>query len=349
MIKREVCEAIVPAEYVDEDEFNEFKSETPRNQDLKYLVELLDWDNEFLTKKNDGGVIRKMLKKGIGYETPVHNSNVRVHLVGYYQVASKDKLIKFDERKNLRFRLSEGADVAVVKGLELVCHKMKVNEKNRVYILNEYGFNHGDCKLDRFKSLNGFDSKLPDHYRLVYEIELVSFEIKKQIHELSLKERFELSNAEKERATEFFKQSKFNLALKCYSDILKAIGPPETNLSMELKDDDKAKRNELLVTNYNNMALCYLKLGMPKEAYKYVEWALEIEPNNIKAIYRKGLSFYDRNEFNQAIEQFNRCLELDPNNKPAKNQIQLAQKQLQKYANKEKQIFSNLFQVLAKD
>lgn len=345
MIRSELCEASIAPEYVVEDLFNE--DQIPKGERLLYTVELLDWENEYLTRKNDGGVIRKLLKKGIGYEVPAINSMVTVNLVGYYQT-SDERIHKFDERQNLKFRLSEGCESGVVRGLEYALYKMKVMEKNRVYILRKYSFGQ-DCKLEHLaEHLTSADlGQLSDHRRLVYEVELVSFETRKLICAMSIGERFDLCETEKIRGADYFKQDKFHLSLKCYSDILKAIGPPDT--LPDLSDKQKSMKTEFVTASYNNMSLCYLKLKMPKEALKYADWCLQLDPTNLKALYRKGLANYDRNDFKQSIELFNRCLELDPDNKAAKNQINLAERQIKKYENKEKQVFSNLFQVLAND
>lgn len=273
---------------------------------------------------------------------------VTINLIGYYQTRDQNNCIilnKFDERTNFKFKLSEGSEVGLVRGAEFAIYKMKINEKNRVYVLKKYS-THFDYDLNQLNAK--LNCKLPDNYeKLIYEIELKSFEIKKQIWQLSIKERFKLCETEKRRGAEFFKQNKLHLSLKCYSEILQAIGPPKSQL--DLTQEEEKSKTEFMINSYNNMTLCFLKLKMPKEALKYADWALVIDANNLKALYRKGLANYDRNDFKQAIELFNRCIELDPNNKAARNQINLCQQQIEKYANKEKQIFSKLFEALAND
>lgn len=353
MLKGELCEASIAPGYLTGDLFN--ADQVPRGQQLLYTVELIDWENEFLSKRNDGGVMRQVLQKGTGYETPTVNSMVTINLVGYFQAANSAGLTKFDERTGLRFRLGEGSELAVVRGLEFAIYKMKPNESNRVYVLRKYSL-HLDYGLDqlneRLRAVNGDRAaaaiELPvDYERLVYEVQLVAFEPARQVWQMTVEERFGLCERERVRGAEFFRQpNKLQLSLKCYSEILQAIGPPN---SLEMTDEQRLLRRELLTSAYNNIALCYLKLRMPKEALKYVERTLTIDANNLKAIYRKGLANFDRNDFVQAIELFNRCLELEPNNRAARNQIVLAQQQIERYENKEKQIFSRLFDALAKD
>lgn len=61
MIQKELCEAIISSDYVVDDLFNEDQLKIPRNQQLIYTIELLDWENEYLSRKNDGGVLRTYL------------------------------------------------------------------------------------------------------------------------------------------------------------------------------------------------------------------------------------------------------------------------------------------------
>lgn len=354
MLKNEICEASISPHYVTDDLFNEHRDRIPRDRQLLYTVELIDWDNEFLSRRNDGGVMRRVLAKGAGYETPAVNSMVTVNLTGHFQTrdpATGDLcLTKFDQRNGVCFRLSEGTETAVVRGLEFAIYKMKPNELNRVYVQRRYAL-HLDFGLEQLNGqlrAVGALAQVPEQFeRLIYEVQLISFQLRKQIWQMEMDERFQLCDQERARGAEFFRQGKLSLSLKCYSEILQAIGPPDGNL--QVPEHRQPARKELLITAYNNMALCYLKLRMPKEALKYVDWTLAIDADNLKAIYRKGLANYDRNDFQQAIEHFNRCLELDPNNRAARNQIALAQQQIERYQNKEKQIFSRLFDALAKD
>ena len=348
MSKGELCEASISPHYATDDPFNEERERIPRDQQLLYTIELLDWENEFLSRRADGGVIRSVLRKGDGYETPTVNSTVIVHLTGHFQTRDQTsgdvRLTQFDCRSGVRFRLGEGSELAVVRGLEFALYKMKPNETNRVYVQKRYAL-HLDFGLEQLNGqlrAAGCTVELPDHFeRLVYEVQLVSFEPCQQIWQMTLDERFQLCEQERARGAEFFLQGKLGLSLKCYSEILQAIGPPDGNL--QLPEERRPARNELLTSAYNNIALCYLKLRMPKEALKYADWTLAIDGDNLKAIYRKGLANYDRNDFQPAIEHFNRCLALDPNNRAARNQIALAQQQIERYESKEKKIFSRLF------
>ena len=55
-----------------------------------------------------------------------------------------------------------------------------------------------------------------------------------------------------------------------------------------LVGEEKRKRDDLMLTAYLNMAACYLKLDKNLDAVHSCEKALEMEPRNEKALYRRA-------------------------------------------------------------
>lgn len=75
--------------------------------------------------------------------------------------------------------------------------------------------------------------------------------------------------------------------------------------------------------------------------------ALKLEPNNIKALYRRGQCNLAVNEFKEALADFQMVLELDSSNKAAQNQIQICKHKIKEANEKEKRIYANMFTKLA--
>ncbi len=67
-----------------------------------------------------------------------------------------------------------------------------------------------------------------------------------------------------------------------------------------------------------NMALCSLKLGNYKECIDNCNLALQLEPNNVKAFYRKACAYIGLAEYEQATALLKKAEELDPQNKEIK-------------------------------
>lgn len=60
------------------------------------------------------------------------------------------------------------------------------------------------------------------------------------------------------------------------------------------------------------MSACFTKLMNFNEAKRYAEKALEIEPNNIKALLKQANCFQMLKEYHKAIDAFENILKLDP-------------------------------------
>ena len=72
-----------------------------------------------------------------------------------------------------------------------------------------------------------------------------------------------------------------------------------------------------MVSVHLNLALCYLKFNPVNsfEARSSAQSALEIEPNNVKGLFRKGQALQAMGECNEAILAFQQVVEIEPENK----------------------------------
>jgi tetratricopeptide (TPR) repeat protein len=72
-------------------------------------------------------------------------------------------------------------------------------------------------------------------------------------------------------------------------------------------------------------------LGKNEEAIKYLDKALEIDPNNANALTSKGLALYNLGNYQEAVKYHDKALEINPNGGPALNNKGLALYGLGKY------------------
>lgn len=70
---------------------------------------------------------------------------------------------------------------------------------------------------------------------------------------------------------------------------------------------------------------------------------LTLDKDNVKALYRRGQSILEMGEIDNALVDFQRVLELEPTNKAALNQVTLCKKKISDYNNKQKQVYSKMF------
>jgi tetratricopeptide (TPR) repeat protein len=59
------------------------------------------------------------------------------------------------------------------------------------------------------------------------------------------------------------------------------------------------KLNQALM--YNNIALCHLKRSEFQEGLYYLNLCLDLEPNNVKALYRKAQVYLNLKHYSKAI------------------------------------------------
>ena len=82
-----------------------------------------------------------------------------------------------------------------------------------------------------------------------------------------------------------------------------------------LSDEEKKKVNTLKLPIQLNLAQCYIKQRKYKDAIKQCDKALEIEPANVKALFRKGKAFNALDDWEEATRNLKKALEIDPKNK----------------------------------
>lgn len=153
---------------------------------------------------------------------------------------------------------------------------------------------------------------------------------------LDSEENIEQAKIYKEKGTGYLKQEKYKLALKMYE---RSYGFVNTLETPEAKDIKKAL--------YLNKSLCNLKLKDYYATETECNKALEIEPNNVKALYRRGQSYYSRGDYEQSLVDFKRIKELEPENKAAQNQMALCNQQIRAYEQKQKSLYANMFSKFA--
>lgn len=74
---------------------------------------------------------------------------------------------------------------------------------------------------------------------------------------------------------------------------------------------------------------------------------LELEANNIKALYRRGQCNLAVGDYHEAIQDFQDVMKLDPMNKAAQNQIRVCSQKTREASDRERKIYANMFTKLA--
>jgi FK506-binding protein 4/5 len=294
---------------------------------VRLKIEMLGLFQDDVLKGKEDGLLRFRLKESDGTSCPKDGAEITCHLAAFLLDGTKL------EERDVCFTLGEGAEVGIPRGVELALQHMKLFEKSRFLFQRSLGFRPIPDRLIQ---------KLPHNYEeLVYEIRLNQFDNAKEVWELSNEDRLTSAQSFKDKGTAYFKQQKYELAVKFYSKVIYYLGPPD---SESFGTDE---RGQVLLAGYLNLAQTYLKLDKPFDAIKNCELALQIDSTSVKARYRKGLAHMKCKEFDVAIELFKQVIESDPNNRAALKELAACTSLIKTSKAKERNTFRNMFEKFA--
>lgn len=170
----------------------------PPNATLVFEIELYDWKLEDITKKKDGGVCKRIIKDGEGWDTPNKGATCNIEYIGMLDE-------RVFEKREVTFCLGEGSEENLVPAIEVAVRKMKKGERCEIIAKPEYAFG---------VNVGKGEFSIPDNYEEVkFEIFLKSFENVKETYEMDNNERIEQAILVKTKGTKYFKVSPFSIYL----------------------------------------------------------------------------------------------------------------------------------------
>ncbi|XP_026351418.2 sperm-associated antigen 1 isoform X2 [Ursus arctos] len=117
---------------------------------------------------------------------------------------------------------------------------------------------------------------------------------------LTEKEKTSLATREKEKGNEAFNSGDYEEAIMYYTRSISVLPT---------------------VAAYNNRAQAELKLQNWNSAFWDCEKVLELEPGNLKALLRRATTYKHQNKLQEAIEDLNKVLNVEPDNELAKKTL----------------------------
>jgi peptidyl-prolyl isomerase D len=109
-------------------------------------------------------------------------------------------------------------------------------------------------------------------------------------------------------------------------------------------ESDTKILDTIQLTNLTNLAACELKLHDYEDVRFSCNAAIKIDPNNIKAYYRRGLANLELKNYEAALDDLKMALKLSPNNKAVISEFERAKKFLLSYRAAEKTHYKKMFQ-----
>lgn len=165
----------------------------------------------------------------------------------------------------------------------------------------------------------------------------------------------------KEQGNLAFKEGDYPAAIAAYHQIYMYVngysssgggGPPGLTgqTTKQVTPEEMVQIRELKLAHYCNLAMCHMKHG-PKylKARDNCTKALAIDPDNVKALFRRGKCYAQLNELDEAKADFERVLQLQPENSDAKRELRSLRGAFEKLRKREQKKFAGMFDRINQD
>lgn len=272
----------------------------------------------------DGGVIKKILKHAADdAQSPPASASVTAHYVG---TLSDGTEFDSSRKRGEPFTFTIGQN-QVIKGWDEGFASMKVGEKAILTVRSDYGYGEA-----------GSPPKIPADATLKFDVELLSFKEKeKEKWELTDEERRDRATEMKDAGTVLFKSGKYEDAASKYESAAEFVFDEEEGEFVP--DDDKG----LFISCWGNAAMCYIKLSDWSNAIKACNKVLEVEKNNMKALYRRGLARMRCGLLKESKTDLMTAYNLDNKNKEVRKALAQLKDAMSTSKQKEKAAFAGMF------
>jgi len=152
-------------------------------------------------------------------------------------------------------------------------------------------------------------------------------------------ERMRMVIKNKEEGTDLFKGGNIRPAAARYQKALTHCAK-----FFDLSPEDNAEVNAVKCTLYLNLVQCYLKLENWELVIRNCDEALKLEPNSVKALYRRSVYYEHRKEWDKALQDIKQCQKLsDVEDKLVTKAEERIKKEVAKEKSKEKKMWGKAF------
>jgi len=266
----------------------------------------------------NGLLKKKIILKGKGVSTrPLPGNLVTVRCEG--RLAS-GKVV--DKHEKLKFVLS---DEDVIQAFDLAVALMEDQEVATVYTDGRYAYGiHGRPE---------FTPPIPANASITYEIEILSIEDGPNLETISNEERIIYGDKKRMRGNDLYGKGEFSASINSYKRGIKYLDGTDDEDVMNMK-----------IKCLNNLSAGQLQVKAYKMAIQSLDTVLQFEPENVKALFRKGKCLEGLKKEEEALEYIKKASMLDPQNKSIMQELGRLRSRVAVTHEKEKKIYQKMFQ-----
>ena len=238
-----------------------------------------NWEESQFTKiTNDGGILKKILKEGIG-SSPVDGNEVKIN----YEAKHKKTLYdKNEDNKPLSIKI--GAHQGI-KGLEIALRTMKAGEISRYIFQPEYAY--GNTKPHPF---------IPENAIIKYQIELLEIVGRNaQIDIMPYDEKIEKAKIIKEEGVEKFKAGNYKEARDKFEEAVKYL-----DKFVNKEKEEEKEGCQLYQSVLTNLCNCCNKLKDYFTVITHANLGIKINDKLPKLYYFRIIAYAHTSEIERA-------------------------------------------------
>ncbi|CBZ53256.1 putative TPR domain-containing protein [Neospora caninum Liverpool] len=148
----------------------------------------------------------------------------------------------------------------------------------------------------------------------------------RQIYEKPTGEKIDAAERFRQEGNAAFREKNYGLAAVNYRKALLQFDYtfPDT-------DEEQERMDSVKLPCHLNLAACKLHQQDYDEVYIQCRLALEMDPKNVKAFYRRGLAHLQQDDFVKAKEDLMEALAQEPNSKEIRDALMLLREKIQRY------------------
>lgn len=318
---------------INEQERAEMNSSTGQQQEATTSK---DTKEEYMDILGNGTLLKKVLKEGQG-ERPESRDIAIINYTGRL-----DDGTVVEEERDYVVQID---DVEVVQGLDMALKLMNVGEQAEVIVGSRFAYGEQGLKDEEHSGR----TVIPPNEKITYTVELVSTKEESDLESKTYNARKEIGNKKRLRGNFWMKRQEYNLAIQSYRRALEYLDESEGGITNPTEsgqlEPTNAELQELLEDRmkvYNNLALAQLKIAAYDAALKSVDHVLQCQPNNAKALFRKGKILDAKGDTKGAISFLQKAATIDEDDKLIQSELSKLILKSKREARNEKDLYQKM-------
>ncbi|XP_055315491.1 peptidyl-prolyl cis-trans isomerase FKBP8 [Sitodiplosis mosellana] len=309
---------------------NEIKDENtkPENSESSEQSNIID-------VIGNGQLVKKTIRAGEEGFQPQRGNICKINLVGKLEDGTV-----VEEFKDYAVQVG---DVEVVQGVDMSLPLMTVGELAEISA--DPRFAYGSQGLT---NENDNSKSIPPNAKVIYTAELLECNDEEDLENVPYASRQSIGNHKRERGNFWYDRGEYNMAIQLYRRSLEYLDDTDKYVgdNSKLEEFTNDQLQELLETRvkvYNNLAAAQMKISAFDVALTSVDNVLRCQPENVKALFRKGKILEAKGDIKAAIPILQKAAILDPDSRAIQQLLSKCIMKSRREARNEKDMYQKMF------